>query len=180
MCLTQQPPPVPGCVKMELHSACAPRLLRGHGRTYPRTALLLVQRVARSSRLSGRRVARRHPVTTLTWPLVRCAAAPVFLSCAVEEDDCHLVSSDGLCARRPEVDTFLSSMWGDWIVIAQGDIGNDPSSPRRVTREHRGSHALSPWARCCASFSSLFSSWNSNRLGRGTLAGSTPAPYGTS
>ena len=38
-CLTQQPPPVPGCVTEKFHSACAPRLLRGHGRTYPHTAL---------------------------------------------------------------------------------------------------------------------------------------------
>ena len=39
VCLTQQPPPVTGCVEVEVHSACAPRLLRGHGRTYPHTAL---------------------------------------------------------------------------------------------------------------------------------------------
>ena len=49
------------------------------------------------------------------------------------------MSSDGLFARKPEVDTFLSSMWGDWIMIAQRDVGSPPSSPWRVTREHRGS-----------------------------------------
>ena len=69
---------------------------------------------------------------------MRCAAAPVFLTYAVVEGDRHLVSSDGLFARRREVDTFLSSTWGDWVMIAQRDIGSPPSSPRRVTREHRG------------------------------------------
>ena len=39
VCLTQQPSPVPGCVTVQFHSACAPRLLRGHGRTYPHTVL---------------------------------------------------------------------------------------------------------------------------------------------
>ena len=32
-CLTQQPPPVTGFVKEELHSACVPRTLRGRGHT---------------------------------------------------------------------------------------------------------------------------------------------------
>ena len=39
-CLTQLLPPVTGCVKVESHSACAPCLLRGRGRTYLRTAPL--------------------------------------------------------------------------------------------------------------------------------------------
>ena len=34
-CLTQQPSPVQGCVKVELHSACAPHLLQGRGHTNP-------------------------------------------------------------------------------------------------------------------------------------------------
>ena len=58
VCLTQQPPPVTGCVKVELHSVCAPRLLRGRGHTYPHTAPLAPW-VARSS--VGSRVARRLP-----------------------------------------------------------------------------------------------------------------------
>ena len=37
VCLTQQPPPVSGCVTEKFHSACAARLLRGRGRRYPRS-----------------------------------------------------------------------------------------------------------------------------------------------
>ena len=57
-CLTQQPPPVRGCVKVELHSACVPPLLEGVA-TRTHALLLHTRWVARSS--VGSRVARRLP-----------------------------------------------------------------------------------------------------------------------
>ena len=78
---------------------------------------------------------RHHPVTTLKWPPVRFAAAQFFLTRAVAEDDRHLVSSDGFFARRSEVDTSLSSTWGDWIMIAfSSEKYISPSSQRLVSQ----------------------------------------------
>ena len=114
-CLTQQSQPVTGCVKVEIRSACAPPLLRGRGRMYPHTAPLAPWD-ARSSVCSrvARRLRGRH--SSVAASPLRCRT--VFLWGAVPREGRHLVSSGGLVARRHMPDTSLSSMWGDWILIA--------------------------------------------------------------
>ena len=87
VCLTQQPPPVTGCVKVELHSVCAPRLLQGRGHTYPHTAPLAPW-VARSS--VGSLVARRLPGRHSSVAASRCAAGLDFLRGAVPREGRHL------------------------------------------------------------------------------------------
>ena len=59
-------------------------------------------------------------------------------------------------------------------------MGSPPSSPRRVTREHRGGPRHVSFGSCSAIVISPFSSGSSTRLGRGTRAGSTPAAYSAS
>ena len=177
-CLAQQPPPVTGCVKVELHSACAPRLLEATvARTH--TLLFLARWVARSS--VGSRVAPSpswSPLLGGRQPL-RCRSG-LSVRRSTSGRPPPWCPQGGLLPAGSCWTRLLSSMWGDWIVIVQGDIGSDPSSPRRVTREHPAAHAVSPRARSCTSLSSPFSPWSSTRLERGTLAGSTPAPYGAS
>ena len=87
VCLTQQPPPVPGCVTVKFHSACAPRLLRGHGRTYPHTALFSHAGSPAPPWVAG------SPVAFLVATSVaasRCAAGLDFLWGAVPREGRHL------------------------------------------------------------------------------------------
>ena len=78
---------VPGCVQVESHSACAPRLLRGRGRTYPHTAL---------SRTLGRPLLRGKPGRpSPSWSPLFCgrqtAALPVWTFCGAHRLWCPLV-----------------------------------------------------------------------------------------
>ena len=63
---------------------------------------------------------------------------------------------------------------------AQTDIGSPPSSPRRVTREHRGSPRHVSWGTLlCVNPQSLHKV-EFDQAEAGHSLGSTPAPYGAS
>ena len=103
MCLTQQPPPVTGCVKVELHSAFAPGLrevaaARSH-------TLLFLARWVTPLWVAGSPVA--FLVATRQWPPVRCAAVLDFLQGAVPREGRQMVSSGGLLPGGTALDTFL-------------------------------------------------------------------------
>ena len=109
LCLTQQPPPVTGCVKVESHSACAPRLLQGRGLTYPHAAL---SRTLGRLPFAGGQLARHLPgrhSSVAARPL-RCRTGLLRRRGSGRR---HLVSSGGLFARKHKRTRPLSSMWGD-------------------------------------------------------------------
>ena len=110
MCLTQQPPPVTGCVEVEIHSACAPRLLRGHGRTYPHTALFSRVGSPAPTWVAGSPVA--FLVATPWWP--PAAALPVWTFCSAQflGKAATLVPSRWSFARRLMLDTSLEQYVG--------------------------------------------------------------------
>ena len=72
VCLTQQPPPVSGCVKVEVQSACAPST------HVPTPCSLPLSHLGSPAHLVSV-VARRRTAATLRWLPVRCAAAPISL-----------------------------------------------------------------------------------------------------
>ena len=103
VCLTQQPPPVTGCVLAELHSACVPQ----SGHTYPHTALFSCLWVACSS--SGSRVARRLPGRHSLVAASRCAAGLDFLWAQY----LGKAATGGLMPAGSCWTRHSSSMWGD-------------------------------------------------------------------
>ena len=110
----------------------------------------------------GSRVARRLPGRHSS-----VAASPL---------RCRTGLALGESSGRPPPGVFR------WSVARRHMLDTSLEQYVRKTSHDRtaAAHVTSHGARCCASFLDPFSSRSPTRLGRGTLAGSTPASYGAS
>ena len=161
-CHAQQPPPVTGCEKVWSHTAPV------------RRAFFEATVAGTNTRCSSCTVGRPSPCWS---PLF---GGRLFLWGAEAREGRHLVSSGSRFCPQARKDTSLEQCVGRLNHDRTTVRAVPPSSPQSVTREHRGSPRHVSWGSCCAIIISPFSSESSTRLGRGTLAGSSPAPCGAS
>ena len=92
----------------------------------------------------------------------------------------HWTWGAGTHARKltAQLETSVSSFLGDWVLIAQKDIGSPPFPPWRSTREHLGSpRHVSQGTQLDIRLQPFFLV-GLDQAGAGPLTGSTPAPYG--
>ena len=111
-------------------------------------------------------------VAALRWPPDRCAARLDFLWSAGAREAATLVSSGGLLPAGTGLDTSLDQHVGrlnhERTTVTHWQSPGTPQPTPRL-----------PGQLLC-DYHQTFSTWSSTRLGRVTLAGPTPVPYGAS